>query len=77
MNNLGAHLSNRRYLFRFPINYLNADYVAIDPYVISKNYDLAQVTPSEYAALSDNLLKGGKFEMILSQPRLLLYKRIL
>jgi len=77
MNNLGAHLSNRRYLFRFPMNYLNADYVAVDPYVILKNYDLSQVTPEDWTKLSGNLLKGGKFEMIVSQPRLLLYKKVL
>lgn len=74
MNNLGAHLSNRRFLFRFPINYLGADYVAVDPGAL-KNFDLSQVTAEEYNLLVSDLLKSGKFEMIMSQPRLLLYKK--
>lgn len=74
MNNLGAHLTNRRALFRFPINYLNADYVAVDPWALTY-FDLSQVTPAQYSPLISDLLRSGKFEMIVSQPRLLLFKK--
>lgn len=75
MNNLGPQITNRRFLYRFPIKYLEADYVALDPRAVDEDYDLSQVSPSSYQDLLAILRKSQGYEIIADQSQLLLYRK--
>ncbi|MCL5004188.1 MAG: DUF2079 domain-containing protein [Patescibacteria group bacterium] len=74
MNNLGPHLANRRFLFRFPVNYLTADFVALDP-AEADNFDLSQMTALQFSGYLSGLIKSGKYRRIVNQPNLILFEK--
>lgn len=75
MNNLGPHLSNRRFLYRFPIKALEADYVVVDPSVVGKDFNLSQIKPLEYQKYLKDLQRSRVYEMIAERSRLLIFKK--
>ena len=75
MNNLGPHLANRRFIYRFPIKYLEADYVVVDPLVVSTNFDLSQIKIREFESLILDLRRSPNYETMIDRDRLLVLKR--
>ncbi len=61
MNNLGPHLANRRWLWRFPININEADFVVVDPTLPGRNYDLSQMDKAEFEKLWGSLLTDYRY----------------
>lgn len=76
MNNLGPHLSNRRFLYRFPIKALVADYVVVDPSVVGPNFDLAQVTTKDFRDYQNQIIASHLYEKVFENPRLLAFRRL-
>lgn len=76
MNNLGAHLSNRRFIYRFPINYSKADYVVVDPGLPSRSFDLSQIDPGTFAGYLEELKKDRNYKVKYNLSHLLVFERV-
>lgn len=63
VNNLGVHLANRRYLWRFPIGIEKADYIVVDPSLPGRNFDLAQISKRGFDDLWSQLLTDRRFSL--------------
>lgn len=75
MNNLGPHLAHRRFLYRFPIKALEADYVIVDPSVVGKDFDLSQIETHDYQEKLLEMERYGRFKKVFASGRLLVYRR--
>lgn len=75
MNNLGAQLSERRFLFRFPINYRQADYVVVDPRLPQKSFDLSQVDPHLFEGYLDDLTNDRNYRLLVQRDDLIVFER--
>ncbi len=75
MNNLGAHLSNRRFLWRFPIGLEKADYIVVDPTLPGINYDLSQIKAADFKELWDRLLTDYQYEISYQSRDLFILKK--
>lgn len=75
MNNLGAHLANRRYLWRFPIGIEEADYIVVDPTLPGINYDLSQIKAADFKELWDRLLTDYQYEISYQSRDLFILKK--
>ena len=75
MNNLGAHLSERRFLWRFPIGSDLADYIVVDPTLPGKDFDRSQLTEKDFKELLDRIFSNDNLSMIYQSQDLLVLKR--
>ena len=76
MNNLGAQLSTRRFLFRFPMNYREVDYVVVDPKMPEESFDLSQVTPDDFEVYLRDLRSDPRFRLSVDLERLYVFEKI-
>lgn len=76
MNNLGAHLSSRRFLYRFPINYQLADYVVVDPTLPLESFDLSQVSQEDFNKYMEKLRQDENYIITTNLERLTIFEKI-
>lgn len=76
MNNLGPHLSTRRYLYNFPTNFELADFVIIDPKMPYESFDLAQVKVEQLENYLKVLKDGKTYRQTVNLERLSVFKRV-
>ncbi len=70
-NNLGSQLSQREFLYNFPVNAENADYIVVqtgDPY--------AWPSPVEHKKALDNLLQNRSYQLIIQQGNFYTFKKV-
>jgi len=76
MNNLGSHLINRRFLYLFPIKFLEADLVILDPGAVAGFPTGASILSGEEYHHYQNLLEASSnHEKIIDEPHLLVYRK--
>ncbi|MEK7610874.1 MAG: DUF2079 domain-containing protein [Patescibacteria group bacterium] len=75
MNNLGAHLANRRYLWRFPIGIEKSDFIVVDPTLPGTNFDLSQIGAGEFDKIWGPLLTDQRYEIFFQSKNLFILKR--
>lgn len=76
MNNLGAHLAQRRFLYRFPINYDKADYIVVDPRLPSESFDLSQIDFKEFKKIIEEVRVSQNYRQVVDLERLLVFEKI-
>ena len=76
MNNLGPHLSTRRYLYNFPTNFERADFVIADPKMPYESFDLAQVSSDQFESYFKRLKDNKNYRQTVNLERLIVFERI-
>lgn len=76
MNNLGPHLSTRRYLYNFPTNFELADFVIVDPKMPYESFDLAQVEVKQFGDYFRRLKDNNNYRQTVNLERLNVFERI-
>lgn len=75
MNNLGAHLANRRHLWRFPIGIEKSDFIVVDPTLPGNNFDLSQIKEEDFGTVWNQLLLDQRYKIFYQSKNLFILKR--